>query len=137
MRVTKLARRVCVPADVAVTRACQVSYRRQRHGCWGSRKPCGAALARCLVLAQSTNGGESGGTAAERGVEQSGLCKHAAPVEAITCQRCRFSQKVAGVGDIDDTGPLCKSIVCDYFLLFNSMTSCGDCRSKSDDMREN
>ena len=29
----------CVPADVAVTRACQVRYMRERNGCWGSRKP--------------------------------------------------------------------------------------------------
>lgn len=29
--------------------------------------------------------GGNGGTAAERGFEQSGLCKHAVSVEAITC----------------------------------------------------
>ena len=48
--------------------------------------------------------GGNGGTVAERGFEQSDLCKHAVSVEAITCHTCRFPQEVAGVGDMDDTG---------------------------------
>jgi hypothetical protein len=46
-----------VPTDVALTRECQVCYRCQWNGCWGSRKPCGVSPVRCLVFVQSTNGG--------------------------------------------------------------------------------
>jgi hypothetical protein len=43
----------CVPTDVALTCVCQVRYRRQRHGCWGSMG-CNTSA----VLAKSTNGGD-------------------------------------------------------------------------------
>ena len=48
-------------------------------------------------------GGGNGGSAAERGFQQSGSCKHAVSVEATACPACRWSRKVAGVGD--DFGP--------------------------------
>ena len=69
----------------SVFRRMSQSHRRQRYGCWGNRKACGAASARCMALAQSTNGGGRGGTAAGRVFEQNGTCKHAVSVEASTC----------------------------------------------------
>ena len=57
---------------------------------------------RSLSLA---NGGDKGETTASRDFEQDGLCKHAVSVEANTCPPCRLPQNVAGVGDLDDSGP--------------------------------
>ena len=42
------------------------------------------------------------GTAAERGFDQSGMCKHVVSVEAITC-RNYMSLPAEGVGDMNDT----------------------------------
>ena len=47
--------------------------------------------------------GGMGGTAAERGFEETGSCKHAVSVEANACDLWRLKEKVAGVGD--DFGP--------------------------------
>ncbi len=65
-------------------------------GAGGAR---GAALARSWVLTPSTNGG----TAAERGFQQSGLCKHAVFVEVITCHMS-LSRRRSGVSDVDAKG---------------------------------
>ena len=135
MRATKLAKRVCSGGCRSHTRLSSV-MQRKRHSCWGSRKPCGAALARCLVLAQSTNGEESGGTAAERGLNK------------VVCASTRRLLRQLHVRDVASrrrsrvwvTSTTQGHYVSASYVItpaMQSMTSCVDCRSKIDDMREN
>jgi hypothetical protein len=104
MRATKLARRLCSGGCHSHMRLPSVIQQASTAWVLGEQEAMQCSTSALLGARSVDQRGGNGGTAAERGFEQSGLCKHAVSVEAITCHTCRFPQKVAGVGDMDDTG---------------------------------